>query len=882
MNRPVNPYIAGAPLRGERGFFGRQDTLDWVVRELCNPSTNALVLFGQRRIGKTTLLLQLQRRLSTEMFLPVYFDLQDQATRPLGQVLADLADTIIERAGLQPLKSDLFDNQGYFFRRTVLKGLYQVLGERRPVFLLDEFDVLDLGTEMTLSETAAAKTLFSFLRTLMIEDPYPAFVFVVGRRAEDLSLNFMSTFKASLVHEIWILDRESAEKLVRQAEANRSLHFTDNAVERILTLTDNHPYLTQLLCQRVWEQAYQGNPSKPPSIDIPEVEAAIPDVLEAGSHALVWLWNGMAPAEKIYTAALAEAAEERAIISENSVIQVLTAHAARLRTREVELAPRDLVKRRVLEEIGKQQYHFAVELFRRWVRLNKPVSDVKVELDRVDPVADRLHDIGLSFFNRRQWEDASRYFRDTLVQNPQHFRARLHLAEALLELGQTDEALTEMQQAYELDHEEARLPLARTLIIKAKLLEKARDDDGALTIADRVLQISPNEQSAQEIKVAIWTRRGDSAFEHKDLEAALAAYVEAGQAEKVAEIEEKLRTQKVIDLQRQVETLEKSKEYKKAMSCIEQLISDFPGEGDWERDKIRLMKKLELAENYRIAIQASDKRNPDYAKELFTQIVALEPDYEDALEQLLKIVKGIDVAELRNQLVSLKNTKEKAELEARNVSEAMYKNNHEIQLLREQLSKESKPRENAEKELQIAKSKISDLEQQVKQKDNDIVKLERHLREIDPRWVLNRRRRNQTLLFGSLVLLSIIGSAFFIFYTYPRLYEFIPNPDELQQAFSSPQNGISTSTFRGYTASSVLIEWTRDTNVETCDGSTTGISVDFLTGDAPLVAYNNQYNCSNSSCRFKHPLGSQPIYKVTVAFKCGRDAIITLIKPSND
>lgn len=35
--RPENPYVAGAPLRGERGFFGRQPTIEWVVRELRNP-----------------------------------------------------------------------------------------------------------------------------------------------------------------------------------------------------------------------------------------------------------------------------------------------------------------------------------------------------------------------------------------------------------------------------------------------------------------------------------------------------------------------------------------------------------------------------------------------------------------------------------------------------------------------------------------------------------------------------------------------------------------------------------------------------------------------------------------------------------------------------
>ena len=122
MRRLGNPYTAGAPLREERGFFGRLDTLDWVARELRNPSTNALVLFGQRRIGKTTLLLKLERTLSADAFLPVYFDLQDQATRSLGQVLADLADTVAARADLEPPDPEAFDERGRFFCRQFLSG----------------------------------------------------------------------------------------------------------------------------------------------------------------------------------------------------------------------------------------------------------------------------------------------------------------------------------------------------------------------------------------------------------------------------------------------------------------------------------------------------------------------------------------------------------------------------------------------------------------------------------------------------------------------------------------------------------------------------------------------------------------------------------------
>ena len=429
MSLPVNPYIAGTPLRGQAGFFGRQDTLEWVERELRNSQTTALVLFGQRRIGKTTLLLQLARNLSQNDFLPIYFDLQDQATRPLGQTLSDIADILCEKAGLNLGPLGPFDDQGRYFQKDFLPRFYAALGEkRRPVFLLDEFDVLDQSAEAALKETATAIALFPLLRRLITTDGRSAFVFVVGRRAEDLSIDFNATFKASLVREIWVIDKKSAEDLVCQAQRNGTLIFTEDAVQRILSLANHHPYLTQLLCQRIWELAYAaGLPSAPPRIGNAEVEAALESSLEAGNQALDWLWNGLNPAEKIYASALAEIAGENETIPEERIIEVLATHAARLRTREIELAPRDLVKRHVLDVGGERRYRFAVELFRRWVHKNKPLIVVKDEVDRIDPMADRLFVFGDGFYDARQWEKAAFYFREALNVNPRHFRARLYL-----------------------------------------------------------------------------------------------------------------------------------------------------------------------------------------------------------------------------------------------------------------------------------------------------------------------------------------------------------------------------------------------------------------------------------------------------------------------
>ena len=79
---------------------------------------------------------------------------------------------------------------------------------------------------------------------------------------------------------------------------NGTLRFSFEAVARILSLTNGHPYLTQLLCQRLWQQAYYNDPATPPLIDSPEVEQIISDALEKEEQALSWLWQGLGTAIK--------------------------------------------------------------------------------------------------------------------------------------------------------------------------------------------------------------------------------------------------------------------------------------------------------------------------------------------------------------------------------------------------------------------------------------------------------------------------------------------------------------------------------------------------------------------------------------------------------
>ena len=76
--RSFNPFISGEPVRREDMFFGRRDLLQKIVDTL---HTNSIMIHGERRIGKTTLLYHLNNHLwgledEEYWFVPLYVDLQ--------------------------------------------------------------------------------------------------------------------------------------------------------------------------------------------------------------------------------------------------------------------------------------------------------------------------------------------------------------------------------------------------------------------------------------------------------------------------------------------------------------------------------------------------------------------------------------------------------------------------------------------------------------------------------------------------------------------------------------------------------------------------------------------------------------------------------------
>lgn len=91
VRRSYNPYISGEPVRRGEMFYGRHDLLERIVATLHN---NSIMIHGERRIGKTTLLYQLADALRTVQdseywFVPVFVDLQGTTEERLFHVLME-------------------------------------------------------------------------------------------------------------------------------------------------------------------------------------------------------------------------------------------------------------------------------------------------------------------------------------------------------------------------------------------------------------------------------------------------------------------------------------------------------------------------------------------------------------------------------------------------------------------------------------------------------------------------------------------------------------------------------------------------------------------------------------------------------------------------
>jgi hypothetical protein len=238
-----NPFIAGSWVRGSN-FFGRSA----ILRDILEGQRDSVWVVGARRLGKTSLLKELEYRVQQSAqtpFVPLYWDLQGSADARgladglLGSVedsesfrrASDLSIEDIEGLAVADMLTTLV-------RRTVRAGW-------RLLLLVDE-------AEEFLALLRSDPGVLPRLRRILQKGPEVRTVMTSTRRlarldeAADVAT---SPFLQGFIPPLYLtpLAADEAQALLLRGP------FTGEENATIMERTANHPFLLQLIASRLFE-----------------------------------------------------------------------------------------------------------------------------------------------------------------------------------------------------------------------------------------------------------------------------------------------------------------------------------------------------------------------------------------------------------------------------------------------------------------------------------------------------------------------------------------------------------------------------------------------------------------------------------------------------
>jgi len=378
----ANPYIPGRPIREQEMFFGRQDVIATIEQSLVGRhQDNVIVLQGERRSGKTSILYYLLNRLKDE-YVPVLVDAQGILSRGTEYFLWQIASIIqqqLQDRGFEvpvPDREVAAQDAEIWLRRDFLSSVRAALNGQRLLILFDEFDSL----EDRIREGALDKEIFPFFRSLMQHEDWLAFVFSGTYRLEEMVTEYWSIlFNIAIYIRLGFLSETDARLLITKPVTGQ-LEYDEFAIERILVVTSAHPYFVQLMCFLLYNLHVREGKTYITSQDVDRI---IDDVIDTQAHTH-FIWKDTSRQEHFVLAAVGqEAKQENDVVTPVMVRSALNAHQITLSQSDVNDALAKLTRKGIISsDSTNTQFSFRVELIRRWLRRYKSLSSVIEESGR--------------------------------------------------------------------------------------------------------------------------------------------------------------------------------------------------------------------------------------------------------------------------------------------------------------------------------------------------------------------------------------------------------------------------------------------------------------------------------------------------------------------
>jgi len=352
-----NPYIAGVPLLpAQNVYINREETSLRIQQQLLDRRRSPLFIYGQRRMGKTSLLLNLGLYLPSSV-MPLFIDGEtlsgtvdyvdllyafSKDIRKSAQLHHDIKIDILTREKLHDYPFTVFSDW--------LDDIEQQMkteGCEMALLMIDELEAIN---EVLDRNGIDAKDLLHLFRHLIQHRTYFRILLTSSYPIETFQKWAGYLINVQAIKISYLKPEEAIHLIIRPIE-DFALQYHPDAVQRILDLTRGHPYLVQSLCCELVLLKNDQDLIRRRKVDVEDVELAANQVLLSASMYFMGLANQIGKAGQAFLQTLAQTGRltEQDISlpgQQNEIIQ----HLLQL----------DLI------EINSGNYHFQVELMRRW------------------------------------------------------------------------------------------------------------------------------------------------------------------------------------------------------------------------------------------------------------------------------------------------------------------------------------------------------------------------------------------------------------------------------------------------------------------------------------------------------------------------------------
>jgi tetratricopeptide (TPR) repeat protein len=632
MPELLNPYIAGAPVTEASMFFGRQDVFDWIEGSLAGKYVDhILVIHGQRRVGKTSVLKQIPHHLSPR-YIQVYLDLQGRAASSFDRFLWGMSREILRSLrGLTGVtvsapEQSAFSQDPDYFHTQFLPAIASLLQDRILLLTFDEFDILSQPETMQ----TLGKPLTAYLNRLF-ELENLNFIFSIGssgKKLENMQATYTEFFKAALYKKISFLEQAECYRLITQPVMGM-LSYDPGAVQRIYRITSGQPYYTQLICHELFSACQKENKRRITSAD---VEAILPDVIERGTVNLKFMWDEATDLEKWVLACLAQVdgiTEFRTLATELDRQHVRFSEA-NLNSALLHLQEKDVLH---------PDLSFVIHLLRSWLQANRPLGRVREELVEINPIADRFIEIGDEYRDRSAPQDAVKSYQQAISIDPSNLRAQVSIAAVFLAQSDYAQAAEAYDRALEIDPEDVQ---ARSGICEAHLeLGEAAlsqgDSGSAIDHLRRVVAVNPDHTEVRQRLADILCRQAEELLARGENEPALKAFLAAQQAlpedealrQRYDQVGAMVKGQVLSGLLERASNEWKRQNWGQAIACLEEYLEFEPEAPDVRTrlEDLRRQERLNRLSSLKTRAQEMEKAERwDDAILAWQEYIALVPE----------------------------------------------------------------------------------------------------------------------------------------------------------------------------------------------------------------------------------------------------------------